>query len=136
MTPEMIGQAFMMGRLVDAMSFIGTILAIWLALRTANMTGENPKSNLLTKILSTGFGLCVMAGSYLQFTYAANTWINAARRMQELGVDSFSNPERTQGFIDYVGTTETANSHTMLGIVFLAIITIMILGLIWGPRDS
>jgi hypothetical protein len=56
--------------------------------------------------------------------------------MQELGVDSFSNPERTQGFIDYVGTTETSNSPTMLGIVFLAIITIMILGLIWGPRDS
>jgi hypothetical protein len=77
-----------------------------------------------------------MAGSYLQFTFAANTWISAARRMQELGVDSFSNPERTQGFIDYVGTTETANSPTMLGIVFLAIITIMILGLIWGPRDS
>ena len=25
MTPEMIGQAFMMGRLVDAMSFIGNI---------------------------------------------------------------------------------------------------------------
>ena len=57
MTQDMVIGYFQMGRLIDAMSFIGIIIAIWLALRLANMTGENPKSNIVAKLLSTGFGL-------------------------------------------------------------------------------
>ena len=133
MTQEMVMSSFQMGRLIDAMSFIGTIIAIWLALRIANMSGENPDSNLISKIFSTGFGLCVMAGSYMQFTFAANTWIFAARNTEEI-MDKVANPERAQAFIDYVGTTTTATTPTPLGIVFLAIITIMIVTLIWVPR--
>ena len=133
MTQEMVMSSFQMGRLIDAMSFIGTIIAIWLALRIANMSGENPDSNLISKIFSTGFGLCVMAGSYMQFTFAANTWIFAARNTEEI-MDQVANPERAQAFIDYVGTTTTATTPTPLGIAFLAIITIMIVTLIWVPR--
>tara|TARA_X000000950_G_scaffold65490_1_gene80502 strand:- start:548 stop:958 length:411 start_codon:yes stop_codon:yes gene_type:complete len=133
MTQEMVMSSFQMGRLIDAMSFIGTIIAIWLALRIANMSGENPDSNLISKILSTGFGLCVMAGSFMQFTFAANTWIFAARNTEEI-MDKVANPERAQAFIDYVGTTTTATTPTPLGIAFLAIITIMIVTLIWVPR--
>ena len=133
MTQEMVMSSFQMNRLIDAMSFIGTIIAIWLALRIANMSGENPDSNLISKIFSTGFGLCVMAGSYMQFTFAANTWIFAARNTEEI-MDKVANPERAQAFIDYVGTTTTATTPTPLGIAFLAIITIMIVTLIWVPR--
>ena len=133
MTQEMVMSSFQMNRLIDAMSFIGTIIAIWLALRIANMSGENPDSNLISKIFSTGFGLCVMAGSFMQFTFAANTWIFAARNTEEI-MDKVANPERAQAFIDYVGTTTTATTPTPLGIAFLAIITIMIVTLIWVPR--
>ena len=38
--------SFQMARLISAMAFIGTIIAIWLALRVANMTRENSESNL------------------------------------------------------------------------------------------
>ena len=57
MTAEQIMMNFQTGRMVDALAFIGSILAIWLALRIANMTGENPASNLVTKIVSTGLEL-------------------------------------------------------------------------------
>ena len=57
MDQQMIGQAFAAGRMVDALTYIGVIITIWLALRVANMTGENPNSNLFTKLLSTAFGL-------------------------------------------------------------------------------
>ena len=134
MDQQMIGQAFAAGRMVDALTYIGVIITIWLALRVANMTGENPNSNLFTKLLSTAFGLSVMAGTWISFTFAANTFVAAARRMQEFGVDNDYNPERAQAFIDYVGTTETVSTPTPLGIAFIVILTVMILGLIWGPR--
>ena len=51
---------FNMGRLISAMSFIGTIIAIWLALRIANMTRASEESNIVTKILSSAFGILVL----------------------------------------------------------------------------
>ena len=115
MDQQMIGQAFAAGRMVDALTYIGVIITIWLALRVANMTGENPNSNLFTKLLSTAFGLSVMAGTWISFTFAANTFVAAARRMQEFGVDNAYNPERAQAFIDYVGTTETVSTPYATG---------------------
>ena len=55
---------FNMGRLISAMSFIGTIIAIWLALRIANMTRASEESNIVTKILSSAFGILVLGGAY------------------------------------------------------------------------
>ena len=62
MSPELVMFNFQTGRIVDGLAFIGTIIAIWLALRIANMTGENPESNIIAKIVSTGFGACVVIG--------------------------------------------------------------------------
>tara|TARA_B100000161_G_scaffold220624_1_gene165897 strand:- start:60 stop:467 length:408 start_codon:yes stop_codon:yes gene_type:complete len=135
MTAEQIMFNFQSGRLVDALAFIGTIIAIWLALRVANMTGENPASNLVTKLVSTGFCACVIAGSWQAYTFAANTFIFAARRIQE-NIENAPNPEAAQNFIDYVGTTQTATTPTPLGIAFLAIVTIMLISLIWLPRNN
>ena len=77
-TEQLIWNFFQMGYLINAMSFIGTIFAIWLALRVANMTRENPESNIVSKLLSTGFGLCVVAGSWMQFSLATVPWRNAS----------------------------------------------------------
>ena len=105
-TEQLIWSFFQMGYLISAMSFIGTIIAIWLALRVANMTRENSESNIVTKLLSTGFGLCVVAGSWTQFTLATIPWRNASEAITNFGVDNMSNPERAQGFIDYVGNID------------------------------
>ena len=135
MTADQIMFSFQTGRLIDALAFIGSILAIWLALRIANMTGENPESNIIAKIISTGFGACVVLGSYQAYTFAANTFIFAARRIQD-NIEAAPNPEAAQNFIDFVGTTETAMTPTPLGIAFLTIVSIMILTLIWVPRNN
>ena len=136
MTLEQITFAFQTGRMVDALAFIGSIIAIWLALRVANMTGENPDSNIITKIVSTGFGACIVLGSWQAYTFAANTFINAAARIEMFGIENTPNPERTQGFLDFVGTTEVAATPTPLGIAFLAIVSLMIVTLIWVPRNN
>ena len=47
-TEQLIWNFFQMGYLINAMSFIGTIIAIWLALRVANMTRENSESNIVS----------------------------------------------------------------------------------------
>ena len=105
MTAEQIMMNFQTGRMVDALAFIGSILAIWLALRIANMTGENPASNLVTKIVSTGFGACVVLGSYQAYTFAENTFIITARQIQD-NIEAAPNPEAAQNFIDFVGKFE------------------------------
>ena len=135
MTADQIMFSFQTGRMIDALAFIGSILAIWLALRIANMTGENPESNIIAKIISTGFGPCLVLGSYQAYTFAANTFIFAARRIQD-NIEAAPNPEAAQNFIDFVGTTETAMTPTPLGIAFLTIVSIMILTLIWVPRNN
>jgi len=136
MTLEQITFAFQTGRMVDALAFIGSIIAIWLALRVANMTGENPDSNIIAKIVSTGFGACIVLGSWQAYTFAANTFTNAAARIEMFGIENTPNPERTQGFLDFVGTTEVAATPTPLGIAFLAIVSLMIVTLIWVPRNN
>jgi TRAP-type C4-dicarboxylate transport system permease small subunit len=134
MDAEFILNSFQMNRVADALTFIGCILAIWLALRTANMTGENPSSNLVTKILSTVFGLSIVAGSFQAFAIAANNWVITARRITEMGVENAPDPRGAQGFLDFVGTTEPAGMPDTIGLIFLVTVAIMIIGLIWLPR--
>ena len=134
MDAEFILNSFQMNRLADALTFIGCIIAIWLALRTANMTGENPSSNLVTKILSTVFGLSIVAGSFQAFAIAANNWVMTARRITEMGVENAPDPIGAQGFLDFVGTTESVGMPDTIGLIFLVTVAIMIIGLIWIPR--
>ena len=134
MDAEFILNSFQMNRVADALTFIVCIIAIWLALRTANMTGENPSSNLFTKILSTVFGLSIVAGSFQAFAIAANNWVITARRITEVGVENAPDPIAAQGFLDFVGKTEPAGMPDTIGLIFLVTVAIMIIGLIWLPR--
>ena len=61
-----IWELFNLGRIGNAMVGIGTILAIWLSLRIAVNTRSNPETNILAKILSSAFGLIVVANSWIQ----------------------------------------------------------------------
>ena len=65
MTEYEIYTMFNSGRLVGAVSFIGSIIAIWLALRVANLTRENADTTVIQKIVSSAFGLIVLAGTFI-----------------------------------------------------------------------
>ena len=68
-------------------------------------------------------------------SFAANTFIFAARRIQD-NIEAAPNPEAAQNFIDFVGTTDPSMTPTPLGIAFLAIVSLMIVTLIWVPRNN
>ena len=117
-------------RIGDNLSFVGSVLAIWLALRVALATRNSNETTLITKILSTAFGLLVVAGTRLRMTHAVNNWVITASNLNALEDKS----ETAKGFIEYVGTTEVPGMPTPMGIAFLAVVTLMIVGQIWLPK--
>ena len=131
MTELEIYTLFNSGRLVGVVSFIGSIIAIWLALRVANLTRENTDGNLLQKIVATAFGLLIVAGSWMSAVLAKATWVITAYNLDLLETRStFSD-----NFIAYVGTTELPVTAPMpLHIVFFAVVAIMIFSIIWMPK--
>ena len=131
MTELEIYTLFNSGRLVGVVSFIGSIIAIWLALRVANLTRENTDGNLLQKIVATAFGLLIVAGSWMSAVLAKATWVITAYNLDLLETRStFSD-----NFIAYVGTTELpVTAPIPLQIVFFAVVAIMIFSIIWMPK--
>lgn len=121
---------FNQARQADAIVGIMTILMIWLALRVANMTRSNPESDTTTKIVSTAFGVLVILGTFRFWTISAINWTLTAGAFSQLDESS----EAAKGFIDYVGTTDTATTPTPMAMLFLAVVAIMILSLIWRPK--
>ena len=129
-----IWELFNLGRIGNAMVGIGTILAIWLSLRIAVNTRSNPETNILAKILSSAFGLIVVANSWIQWTIGSVYWTNTAGAFVYMRSQGFQISQAAESFIDYVGTTEAATTPTPLGMVFLAVVTIIILAQIWMPK--
>jgi|TARA_B100001093_G_scaffold300658_1_gene286717 hypothetical protein len=121
---------FNQARQADAIVGIMTILMIWLALRVANMTRSNPESDTTTKIVSTAFGVLVILGTFRFWTISAINWTLTAGAFSQLDESS----EAAKGFIDYVGTTDTATTPTPMAMLFLTVVAIMILSLIWRPK--
>ena len=121
---------FNQARQADAIVGIMTILMIWLALRVANMTRSNPESDTTTKIVSTAFGVLVILGTFRFWTISAINWTLTAGAFSQLDESS----EAAKGFIDYVGTTDTATTPTLMAMLFLTVVAIMILSLIWRPK--
>ena len=129
-----IWELFNLGRIGNAMVGIGTILAIWLSLRIAENTRSNPETNILAKILSSAFGLIVVTNSWIQWTIGSVYWTNTAGAFVDMRSQGFQISQAAESFIDYVGTTEAATTPTPLGMVFLAVVTIIILAQIWMPK--
>ena len=131
MTEYEIYTLFNSGRLVGVTSFIGSIIAIWLALRVANMTRENEDANVVQKLVSTAFGLLIVGGTWMAMTLAKSTWVITAYNLELLESRSVFSDK----FIEYVGTTELPVTSPMpMQMMFLAIVAIMIVSVIWTPK--
>ena len=131
MTEYEIYTLFNSGRLVGVTSFIGSIIAIWLALGVANMTRENEDANVVQKLVSTAFGLLIVAGTWMAMTLATSTWVITAYNLDLLESRSVFSDK----FIEYVGTTELPVTSPMpMQMIFLAIVAIMIVSIIWTPK--
>ncbi len=116
----------------DALNFVGSVLAIWLSLRIAAATRTSNEFGIIAKVLSTGFGLIVLAATWTRMTHGLNNWIITANNLSALDDKS----ETAKGFAEYVGTTEIATTPAPMGIAFLVIVGLMILIQIWAPKSN
>ena len=113
---------------------IGTILAVWLSMRIAMNTRNNPETDLFAKLVSSAFGLVVLAFAWINSTTVANTWIAAAKGLSDLKAGGTEISSGAEGYIDYVGTTEAVSIPIPLAIAFIVISGVIILGQIWLPK--
>ena len=113
---------------------IGSILSIWLALRIAAATRNSDETNLFAKIMSTAFGLIVLAFTWMQLTLVVNTFISTSIALTELKEETGNISTVAEGYLEYVGTTDPVNTPLPISIAFLAVVGIIILGQIWMPK--
>ena len=103
-------------------------------MRIAMNTRNNPETNLFTKIISSAFGLIILAFAWINTTTIANTWIAAARGLSDLKASGTAISSGAEGYIDYVGTTEAVSNPMPLALAFIVVSGIIILGQIWLPK--
>ena len=113
---------------------IGSILSIWLALRIAAATRNSDETNLFAKIMSTAFGLIVLAFTWMQLTLVVNTFISTAIALTQLKEETGSISSVAEGCLEYVGTTDPVTTPLPISIAFLAVVGIIILAQIWMPK--
>ncbi len=113
---------------------IGSILSIWLALRIAAATRNSDETNLFAKIMSTAFGLIVLAFTWMQLTLVVNTFISTAIALTQLKEETGSILSVAEGYLEYVGTTDPVTTPLPISIAFLAVVGIIILAQIWMPK--
>jgi len=125
---------FSSNRIGTGLVSIGIILAIWLSLRIAAATRASDEANILTKILSSAFGLTVVAFAWQQYTIAGNIRVASAQSLSGLKENGAELSNVAEGFIANVGT-EFSTTPVPLGIVFLAVTAIIIVLQIWLPKN-
>ena len=113
---------------------IGSILSKWLALRIAAATRNSDETNLFAKIMSTAFGLIVLAFTWMQLTLVVNTFISTAIALTQLKEETGSISSVAEGYLEYVGTTDPVTTPLPISIAFLAVVGIIILAQIWMPK--
>jgi len=116
-------------RIGSGLGFIGSILLLWLAIRVAAATRASDETNLVGKLVSTAFGLLAIAGTWQMWTFIASTRVLAAISLDALEEKS----QLAMGYIENMGTT-VSGTPSIGGMLFLAVVAIMILGQIWIPK--
>ena len=116
-------------RIGSGLGFIGSILLLWLAIRVAAATRASDETKLVGKLVSTAFGLLAIAGTWQMWTFIASTRVVAAMSLDALEEKS----QMAMGYIENMGTT-VSGTPSMGGMLFLAVVAIMILGQIWIPK--
>lgn len=115
-----------------ALRAIGSILAIWLALRIANNIRTSEENNLVAKILGTGFGVLVVYGSYYWSAAYANVRANTASNFNEMSANGVELTAGTQEFATRFASGDPIQSA--LVILFHLIVVAIILSQIWMPK--
>ena len=128
---------FQNARIANGLTFIGSILIIWLSLRTAMqtrtpMSGEAP--NMVAKLLSTAFCLINVVVIFNLWTMMSAARPLTARAFTQLQAGGVEISDTAKQFVDFVGSTEPTGIGP-IAYLFLAVITAMMMGMIWSPKQ-
>ena len=93
-------------RIGTSLMGIGTILGVWLSMRIAMNTRNNPETNLFTKLVSSAFGIIILFAAWINFTLGVNTNISSAIALSQLKEEAGSISTVAEGYIDFIGTTD------------------------------
>ena len=76
----------------------------------------------------------VVMGTQINWSESVAYYVNTAAAFADIKVRGGVISPAAEGFIEYVGTTEFAGTPTPLGMLFLAVVTIIILAQIQMPK--
>ena len=116
-----------------ALRSIGSILAIWLALRIANNIRNAEDDNIVAKILGTGFGVLTVMFAYYWQTAYWSLRANTANNFKEMG-ESMELSAGVQQFVNSFASAEPVTAPGKIIILFDLIVLAMILATIWMPK--
>jgi hypothetical protein len=119
-----------------ALRAIGSILAIWLALRIANNIRTSDEESLVSKILGTGFGVLVVMGAFYWQTAYFSVRANTANGLNDLAASGTELMAGTQQFVANFANGSASTTPGAPIILFDLIILAMIVGQIWMPKKS
>ena len=128
-----IWQIWSSNRIGDGLMGIGSLLSIWLAMRIAAATRNSDENNLFSQIVSSLFGLIVLASTWMQYTFVGNNWVAASRALNEIKASGGEISGTAENYIALVGT-ESIGQPMPLGIGFIVIAGVIILAQIWMPK--
>ena len=133
-----IWSIYQSARIGNGLALIASVLVVWLSLRTAIQTrspvsGEQP--NMIAKVLSTAFCLLNVFFVYGIWTFASYNHPVTANALSELRASGTELTTVGNGFIEFVGTTEPSGIAAP-AYLFLAVITVMMMGAIWSPKEE
>jgi hypothetical protein len=117
-----------------ALRSIGSIIAIWLALRVANNIRNAEADNIIAKLLGTGFGVLTMMFTYYWQTAYWNLRANTANGFKQLGETGVELSAGVQQFVSNFASVEPVTAPGTIVIVFDLIVLAMILVTIWMPK--
>lgn len=117
-----------------ALRAIGSILAIWLALRIANNIRSSDEDNIVAKILGTGFGVLVVMGAYYWQAAYFNLRANAANNFKAMSDNGVELSAGTQQFVARFASADPVTAPGLVIIAFDLIVLAMIVGQIWLPK--
>ena len=131
---------YQMGRVANAMVFIGTILAIWLSLRMAIQVRDRSDMNVATKALSSLFGILVVYGTFIAWTVnqgiITGTY-TTLERIKEVMPEGYEMSAAAEGFLEYYSNFSEPMAYPgIAGSLFLLVVLVMILGTIWSPKNN
>ena len=73
-------------------------------------------------------------GTWINWSESVAYYVNTAAAFTDIKARGGALSPAAEGFIGYVGTTEFSGAPTPLGMLFLAVVTVIIMAQIWMPK--